>query len=159
MNTEILECDYSDPEHLNAVVRLLNAYIADEMGGGAPLSKRDELHLVDGLNSHPTAIVLLARTGDTFSGMLVAFGNFATFTAKPMINIHDLIVLKEFRTQGIGRRLMNAVIRKAEATGCSRLTLEVRNDNVIAQQLYKELGFGETDPEMYYWRLELKTKN
>jgi ribosomal protein S18 acetylase RimI-like enzyme len=150
--TEILECCYSNAEHLEAVAALLSAYIADEMGGGLPLTPQGKRQLTDGLSRHPTAMVLLAKTGGAFSGMLVAFENFSTFTAKPMLNIHDLIVLKPLRGQGVGRLLMNAAIKKAEEKGCSRLTLEVRKDNAVAQNLYRSLGFGEALPEMCYWR-------
>ncbi|MDR2813963.1 MAG: GNAT family N-acetyltransferase [Prevotellaceae bacterium] len=151
-STEILACRYSDADHLHAVVTLLSAYIADEMGGGLPLSPQEKQRLTDGLSRHPAAIVLLAKTDGEFSGMLVAFENFSTFTAKPMVNIHDLIVLKPFRGKGVGRLLMNAAVREAEKRGCGRLTLEVRKDNAAAQNLYRDLGFAETSPEMYYWR-------
>ncbi|MDR1672043.1 MAG: GNAT family N-acetyltransferase [Bacteroidales bacterium] len=155
MNTvelQITDCDYSNPDHLKAVVELLNAYIADEMGGGEPLSPVKGLHLVDGLNNHPSSIVLLARVENVFAGMLVGFVNFSTFTVKPMVNIHDLIVRCEYRKKGIARALMDTVIQRAKEKGCSRVTLEVRKDNIAAQCLYKTIGFAETDPEMYYWR-------
>jgi ribosomal protein S18 acetylase RimI-like enzyme len=125
------------------------------MGGGKPLSKPEQLRLIDGLNEHPKSIVLLARTEGIFTGLLTAFENLSTFTAKPMINIHDVIVLKEYRSQGVGRQLMNAILTEAENRKCSRITLEVRKDNIIAQNLYKSLGFDETNPEMFYWRKNL----
>lgn len=150
--TEIQECCYANAEHLEAVAALLSAYLADEMGGGAPLTPQAKQQLTDGLSRRPAAMVLLAKTGGTFSGLLVAFENFSTFTAKPMLNIHDLIVLKPHRGKGVGRLLMSAAIKKAEEKGCGRITLEVRKDNAVAQNLYRDLGFGEASPEMFYWR-------
>lgn len=152
---EIEDCDFCNPEHLNGICDLLNAYIGDQMGGGTPLNKLQQLRLVDGLNNHPTAIVLLALAGERPVGMLVAFENFSTFTVKPMINIHDLIVLPEFRGLGIGRKLMEAIEVRAREKGCSRISLEVRHDNVKAQTLYVSLDFQEADPPMYYWRKNL----
>ncbi|MDR3245900.1 MAG: GNAT family N-acetyltransferase [Prevotellaceae bacterium] len=149
---KITDCDYSNPVHIDAITSLINAYIADEMGGGKLLSPPEQLHLVEGLKNHPKSIVLLARDGDIFTGLLTAFENFSTFSAKPMINIHDVIVLKEYRGKGIGRRLMNAIVTEAEKRKCSRITLEVRKDNAKAQNLYKSLGFEESEPEMFYWR-------
>ncbi len=70
---EILSCNYSDPEHLTAIGNLINAYIEDDMGGGQLLSPLKKLRLVDGLNRHPTSIVLLAKANDIFCGMLIAF--------------------------------------------------------------------------------------
>jgi ribosomal protein S18 acetylase RimI-like enzyme len=148
----VTPCDYSNPKHVQAVSSLINAYIGDEMGGGKPLSESEQLRLVEGLNTHPKSIVLLAETGGVFVGLLTAFENFSTFTAKPMVNIHDVIVLKEYRGKGIGRQLMTAIVSEAENRGSSRVTLEVRKDNPPAQNLYKSLGFEDTDPAMFYWR-------
>lgn len=147
-----MECDFSNTDCLNAIGNLMNTYIQDSMGGGNPLSGMEKLRLVDSLNEHPTSIVLLARVDNVFCGLLIAFENFSTFTVKPMINIHDLIVLPELRNSGIGHKLLDSIIEIAEKRGCSRITLEVRNDNINAQYLYKKMGFGETEPPMHYWR-------
>jgi ribosomal protein S18 acetylase RimI-like enzyme len=152
ITTNISACDYSNPEHRQAIISLINAYIDDEMGGGKPLSKSAQLCLIEGLSNHPKSIVFLAEADGLFVGLLTAFENFSTFTAKPMVNIHDVIVLKEYRGKGIGRQLMNAVISEAENRGSNRVTLEVRKDNPTAQNLYQSLGFEDTDPSMFYWR-------
>ncbi len=151
----IADCDYTSSDDLEAICLLMNTYIKDEMGGGEPLSKLQQLRLVDSLNEHPTSIVLLARYNNEFCGLLVAFENFSTFTVKPMINIHDLIVSPEYRHKGIGRALLEALKDRAIEQNCSRITLEVRVDNTKAQQLYNSLGFTETDPPMLYWRKNL----
>jgi hypothetical protein len=67
---DITSCDYSNPEHLQAVASLINVYINDEMGGGKPLSAREELRLIEGLNSHPKSIVFLPETEGVFAGLL-----------------------------------------------------------------------------------------
>lgn len=156
LNLQVKDCDYTNADDLNAVGVLLNAYIDDDMGGGEPLSKLQQLRLVDALNQHPTSIVLLAQLDDEYCGMLIAFENFSTFTVSPMINIHDLIVLSSFRGKGVGRQLLETLINKAEQKKCSRVTLEVRDDNANAQHLYQSLDFGETDPPMFYWRKKMK---
>jgi ribosomal protein S18 acetylase RimI-like enzyme len=155
-NVRIKRCDYSDPLQQQAVICLINSYIKDEMGGGAPLSERQQRQLTEGLGRHPAAIVLLAGTPGTYAGLLVAFENFSTFTARPMINIHDVIVLPEYRGRGIGRLLLNAILAEAAGRNASRLTLEVRTDNPVAQKLYQSLGFEAPSPAMYYWRKYLE---
>jgi ribosomal protein S18 acetylase RimI-like enzyme len=152
IETKITACDYSNPRHLQAITALINAYIHDEMGGGKPLSKPKQLRLIEGLNNHPKSIVLLAEVKNVFVGLLTAFENFSTFTAQPMINIHDVFVSKEYRNQGVGRQLMNALICEAKIRKCSRISLEVIKNNFNAQALYQSLGFEETEPEMFYWR-------
>jgi ribosomal protein S18 acetylase RimI-like enzyme len=149
---EIAVCDYSNPAHREAVASLINAYIDDEMGGGNPLSQEEQQRMIESLSTHPKVIVLLARDAGIFVGLLTAFENFSTFTARPMFNIHDVFVLKDFRGKSIGRQLMNAIIAEAEKRRCSRVTLEVRKDNVKAQNLYQSLGFDEAEHGMFYWR-------
>jgi ribosomal protein S18 acetylase RimI-like enzyme len=90
--------------------------------------------------------------GGVLVGLLTAFENFSTFTAQPMINIHDVFVLQDYRGKGIGRQLMQALIQEAGNRKSSRISLEVRKDNPEAQNLYKSLDFEETDPSMFYWR-------
>jgi ribosomal protein S18 acetylase RimI-like enzyme len=152
----VRECDYTDRDDRNAIGVLINAYIEDRMGGGKPLVKQQQQRLAEALARHPKSIVLLACIGDARCGMLVAFENFSTFTVSPMINIHDVIVLKEYRGNRIGRRLLETVISIAKERRCSRITLEVRADNQVARRLYESVGFEAPVPEMYYWRKNLE---
>jgi ribosomal protein S18 acetylase RimI-like enzyme len=151
----VTRCDCSVAEHRRAVAALINAYIQDEMGGGTPLDEAGQKRLVEGLATHPATFVLLAETGGRYAGLLTAFENFSTFTARPMINIHDVFVLPEYRGTGVGRQLMQELISEAARRGAARITLEVRTDNLVAQRLYRSLGFEETSPGMYYWRKSL----
>lgn len=56
-------------------------------------------------------------------------------------HITNVAVLKEARGQGIGRKLMNALIQYAANLGVRYLTLEVRAGNEPAIALYRSLGF------------------
>jgi GNAT superfamily N-acetyltransferase len=161
MNTgeiAVMACEYGNAVHLQAVRSLLNGYIGDEMGGGRLLSAAEQVELTEGLRRCASSVALLATTGGVFCGLLVAFENFSTFTVRPMLNIHDVFVLKGYRGRGVGRRLMRAAVEEAARRNCSRITLEVRRDNVAAQRLYASLGFGETDPPMFYWRMSLDSE-
>ena len=155
-NPTIITCNFADPDHRSAIVSLINQYIADDMGGGRPIVGADAEQLIAGLESRPATILLLARVGNEYAGMLTAFDNFSTFTARPMINIHDVFVDSRFRGYGIGRLLMESLIAEARRRNSSRITLEVRVDNHSAQNLYRSIGFIEVPPGMYYWRLCLE---
>jgi len=50
-------------------------------------------------------------------------------------------ILPEYRGQGIGKRLLEACIAKAWASGITRIELESRADNTAALHLYEGLGF------------------
>lgn len=53
----------------------------------------------------------------------------------------NLGVAVRARRQGVGRRLVEAVVAAARERGGRRLYLEVRESNVAAVELYRSLGF------------------
>jgi ribosomal protein S18 acetylase RimI-like enzyme len=152
---ETHRCNFADSKDFAAVGELINAYIADEMGGGKLLDEAERVLLSTALKEHPKTIVLLATDGDVRCGLLVAFENISTFTVRPMFNVHDVIVLPEYRGKGVGRKLFAELDVIAREHNCSRLTLEVRNDNIAAQNLYRSIGFTPPEPEHFYWRKTL----
>ncbi len=135
-------------EHAEAVVSLVNEYSLDPMGDGRPLPDSVRARLVPGLRSHPTTLVLLAFEGGAACGAAICFRGFNTFAARPVVNVHDLIVAPASRGRGVARALMARVEQEARGLGCSALTLEVRGDNHRALRLYAQLGFrgGRFDP-------------
>ena len=140
---EVVEADLSRSEHQAATLELIDAYAQDPMGNGAPLPVDVKRRLIPALREHPTTIVFLAYCGGDAVGIAVCFRGFSTFAAKPLINIHDLIVATQHRGQGIGARLLEAVAQKARATGCCKLTLEVQENNHRARRLYEAAGFSQ----------------
>ena len=80
--------------------------------------------------------------------MAVCFYGFSTFRALPLINIHDIIVSKRFRGLEIGKKLVSEIESLALATKCCKITLEVRQDNIVAQTMYKTFGFSKGEVPM-----------
>ncbi|MDP7573186.1 MAG: GNAT family N-acetyltransferase, partial [Myxococcota bacterium] len=76
-------------------------------------------------------------------GVAVCFLGFSTFQARPLLNIHDLAVLPEWRGRGVGRALLAAAEDRARQRGCCKLTLEVQDSNRRALQLYERFGFSD----------------
>ncbi len=56
-------------------------------------------------------------------------------------HVTNLAVHPDFRRQGIGEQLMLAIMAYARSRGARRITLEVRVSNLVAQNLYRKLGF------------------
>lgn len=144
-------CDYTNDYHCRKLAELINEYIADPMGGGKPLTLREQLYLVDGLANHPSSLVVFAVSFDEIIGLAVCFINFSTFKIKKYLYIHDLIVKQSVRCFGVGRKLLEYCIALSVERKYCKLTLEVRNDNANAQKLYKSLGFDECNPVMHFW--------
>ncbi len=138
---EVFRADLNDPAHAKAIPELINAYAKSPMGIDESLPDDILKAIVPGLRQHPSCSVFIAyRNGDPV-GIAVCFTGFSTFSAKPLINVHDISVNTEFRGQGIGRKILSAIEDEARRTGCCKLTLEVRTDNDNAKHLYQSFGF------------------
>jgi ribosomal protein S18 acetylase RimI-like enzyme len=141
MSIRIVEADLSLAEHQEAVLAMVDAYSRDAMGNGKPLDQDVRTRLIPGLRRHPTTLIFLAFDGVQPNGAAVCFIGFSSFAAKPIINIHDFVVLPASRGKGIGRRLLEAVEAKARELGCCKLTLEVMDKNHQAVRMYQAAGF------------------
>jgi GNAT superfamily N-acetyltransferase len=137
----IVEADLSLPAHQEAVLAMVDAYSRDAMGNGKPLDQDGRAQLIPGLRRHPTTLIFLAFDGEEPVGAAVCFIGFSSFAAKPLINIHDFVVLPASRGKGIGRRLLEVVEAKARELGCCKLTLEVMDKNHQAVRMYQAAGF------------------
>jgi GNAT superfamily N-acetyltransferase len=136
----VLRADLDRADHQQAIVDLIDAYSRDPMGDEQPLPEDVKARLIPGLREHPTTIAFLAYDGDSPIGIALCFKGFSSFKAKPLINIHDLAVRPGYRGQGIGRRLLEAVIEEGRTLGCCKITLETQERNP-AQKLYRSVGF------------------
>jgi GNAT superfamily N-acetyltransferase len=158
----IIEADLDRPAHQEAIVAMINAYARDPMGIGRNLPDEVRRRLLPALRQHPTTLVFLAFEMSEPIGIAVCFLGFSTFAARPLINIHDLAVLPEYRGRGVGRQLLEQVEMKGQSLGCCKLTLEVREDNHQAQYLYNRFGFGaaqSTTKPIRNWFLEKRLQD
>lgn len=143
MGIEVVEADLSDPRHAEDVVAMTAAYALDEMGNDGPLPDDVLARLVPGLREHPTTLVLLAYEDGVPVGIATSFRTFSTFSARPVMNLHDLSVVRAHRGKGIGRALLRALETKARERGCVKLSLEVQENNTRARSLYAAAGFAQ----------------
>lgn len=56
-------------------------------------------------------------------------------------HVTNVAVHPDYRGMGIGRKLMQAIEDLVREKGGKRMTLEVRRSNLIAQNLYRSLGY------------------
>jgi len=56
-------------------------------------------------------------------------------------HITNIAVHPDYRGKKIGKALVRHMINEAIQLGISKMTLEVRRSNIVAQNLYKALGF------------------
>ncbi len=150
MQTKIIRVDYFNPGHAADLVMLLNAYACDPMGGGKPLTAEVMANLTNELSQRPHAFSVLAYVDGKPAGLVNCFELFSTFACKPLVNIHDVVVLKDFRGLGLSHKLLAMVEEIARSRGCCKLTLEVLSGNTVAKSSYNKFGFNnyELNPEL-----------
>jgi GNAT superfamily N-acetyltransferase len=150
MIIEIIKADYLNEKHAKEIAVLMNCYASDPMGGGMPLTEKVKTNLARELSKLPHAFSLIAYVDGIAAGLVTCFELFSTFSCKPLINIHDVIILKEYRANGLSQKMLDKVEDIAISKGCCKLTLEVLEGNTIAQASYRKFGFYdyELDPKM-----------
>lgn len=141
MPIEVIRADYHDPAHANAIVELLDAYARDPMGGGEALAVDVKERVVRELARLPHAFSLIAYLDGAAIGLVNCFEAFSTFAARPLINIHDFVVLAAYRGRGVSQHLLQAVEAAARERGCCKITLEVLSGNEAARAAYAKFGF------------------
>lgn len=91
-------------------------------------------------SDRPYIEAILARVEDTPVGFALFFHNFSTFLMKPGIYLEDLFVLSEYRGQGIGKLLLQALGKLAVERDCGRLEWSVLDWNAPAIAFYQRMG-------------------
>jgi GNAT superfamily N-acetyltransferase len=122
-------------------LELLDHYARDPMGGASGLSDYARAHLVRELRVRPGFHGALAYEGEAAVGLINCFAGFSTFAARPLLNIHDIVVRADRRRRGIGRALLGWAEARARELGCCKLTLEVLSGNAPAMAAYAGAGY------------------
>lgn len=160
MAVDIVPINYRSPAHRWALVSLLDSYADTPQGSGTGMTDEARQNVSAMLEATPNACVLMAVDGDAPVGTAVCCQTFSTFSARPVLNLHDLVIAADRRGLGIGRRLMEAVEAEARRRGCCYMTLEVVADNEQAKSLYRGCGFLGGDSAnppgaMLFWKKPL----
>jgi len=145
-DAHVCRADYANPRHAQALVALLDAYAQDPMGGGEPLGVFAKHNLIACLAARPQAFSVLAfEAADekTPIGLVNCIEGFSTFACKPLVNVHDVVVLPAYRGQRVAKRMFALVHAVAQERGACKLTLEVLSGNLGALRLYTRLGFAQ----------------
>lgn len=144
-------CDFTTDIHITKLKELIRHYMTDAMGGCKPLSQHQEQNMITGLQNQANCFVLFIEYNGEIVGLATCFINYSTFKAHPYINVHDIVIHSSMRGKQLGKLLMQKIIEIAHHYNCCKVTLEVREDNIVAQRMYKQLGFADTNPPMHFW--------
>jgi ribosomal-protein-alanine N-acetyltransferase len=93
--------------------------------------------------------VLVARSARREDARVVGFCVFLAVADE--LHIHDVAVHPAWRRRGLGRRLLETVLRLGIRGGATQAFLEVRASNTAALGLYGALGFTDIDTRRDYY--------
>ncbi len=146
----VVQADYANPEHTRHLVQLLDAYARDPAGGGSPLGSFALDNLARELAARPQAFSVLAFDANRAVGLVNCFEGFSTFACKPLVNVHDVVVLASYRGRRVAEQMLALVEQIARKRGACKLTLEVLQGNASATRLYERIGFAgyQLDPAL-----------
>lgn len=94
---------------------------------------------------NPAAQYLVAR----YDGKVVGYGGM--WVIMDEAHITTLAVDPIHQRRKIGERILIALLEESILRGASRATLEVRENNVAAQRLYRKFGFREAAIRKHYY--------
>jgi len=140
---DLILVDYADAVHAEALKALLDHYARDPAGGGSALAPEVLDGLPAALAARPQAFSVLAFDGQKPVGLVNCIEGFSTFACKPLVNIHDVVVLPSHRGRRVAARMFERVEQEARRRGACKLTLEVLSGNASALAAYRREGFDD----------------
>ncbi len=126
-----------DLPQLVELLGVLFAQEADFMPDATKQKRALESILADPRIGH----LYVARKDGRVVGMVSTLYTISTAEGGKAAWLEDMIVLPEFRGQGIGAALLAHVVFSAREAGCLRLTLLSDEDNAGAHAVYASEGF------------------
>lgn len=146
----LITIDYARASDIDALVGLLNALFSIEQDF-APneAAQRRGLELL--LASPDQGQILVARHPlEGVVGMVSAQLVISTAIGAPSAWIEDMVVLRQFRGQGVGKLLLEKVREWAVSKGAGRVQLLADADNAPALDFYQHLDWQPT--RLFAWK-------
>jgi len=102
------------------------------------ITERDLLR--DGFGAEPQFRALIAEWSGQAAGYALFYGCYSTWEGRHGLFLEDLFVRPSYRSFGIGKALLAAVARIAQAEQCYGIRWEVLDWNQAAIEFYQTLG-------------------
>lgn len=94
----------------------------------------------DGFGENPCYELFVAASEEAgVIGIALYFYNYSTWKGK-FLYLEDLVVSEAHRGNGLGKKLLNALVHEAKANGANRVGWQVIDWNEPAIQFYESLG-------------------
>jgi ribosomal-protein-alanine N-acetyltransferase len=103
------------------------------------------------LMENPTTLALVAESVSP-GGSLVVVGMAVVWIIIDEAHIATIAIHPDFRGLGFGKRLLGETLRQSMQRGVNAVTLEVRENNLLAQQMYVKFGFKIVGRRLHYYK-------
>ena len=124
------------PEDVPAVLNLIRELALFEKAPQEVTNTESDM-LRDGFGSSPVFSLLVAETNGRVIGMAIYFVKYSTWKGKG-VYLDDIVVSEEFRGKGIGKLLLDEVIRDCARIGARQLHWQVLDWNTNAIRFYEK---------------------
>ena len=151
MSISIVEVDVNNEQH-RAALKSLYVQYSDETPVDIPEIVVDTLFTLPYLHS------FLCFEDEQPAGFVTGFELFSTYRQQFFLNIHDLMIAKNYRGLGLSRKLLETVLQYSREQSYLKVTLEVEDDNTIAKKLYASSGFEDHQVKLkglQHWQVYL----
>ncbi len=135
---------------LKSIAVLFNKY--REFYKQEPKVEAAEQFLADRLKNKESVIFVVEDDAAVIIGFAQLYPSFSSVSLKRLWILNDLFVASEYRGQGVARKLLDACVAHAKATGARGLTLKTAHDNIEAQRLYEAHGW-KKDTQYFSYNL------
>ena len=139
----------ASPTDAETVHQLLKA-LASDLDKENDYNGSKERLLDYGFKENSFFEAMIAWDGTVAVGLVLYFFEFSTWRGEPGVYIQDLYVSSNARASGVDKKLIAAVIAKAQNEGATYIRLSVYNNNHKAAAFYKAIGFEVVDGEKIF---------
>lgn len=108
---------------------------------GYPTSPEAMAARLNDVISDPMRVVFVADTGDGKAAGYIQASRHVSVEVDPLVEIDGLVVSRDHRRQGIGKKLIAAVEEWARSLGILTVRLHTNIIREEAHRFYKDLGF------------------
>jgi ribosomal protein S18 acetylase RimI-like enzyme len=139
---ELFRIQLCRPTDAARLAPLIAALAVEE---GAEPAGLDEIETVVGaLLESGASDFLLATIDNRPVGCLQIAYRLSTWHAAPYAYLEDFYLAPEARARGIGTKLLDYALQRAEGQRADQVMLDVRVANIAAQRLYARFGFSDS---------------
>jgi GNAT superfamily N-acetyltransferase len=128
-------------EDLYALLRLYRQLVEDQTSA-LPADPIEAASLLESITAQPGRQLLVAEAAHKVVGTadLLIVPNL-THGGAPWAMVENLVVDGESRGQGVGRAIVDELIRRCELAGCYKIQLLSHKRRVDAHEFYRSVGF------------------